>query len=262
MKFDMHCHTKEGSLDARVPIQEYIEILKQKGFDGMLVTDHDSYRGYYHWLKHQDTMPKDFVVLKGIEYDTRDAGHFLVILPDGVKERLLAVRGMRVEILSKLVHHYGGVLGPAHPYGMRSASAMFFRKLRKHPEMMRRFDFLEGFNTCELISSNIKARQLAKEYDLPCVGGSDSHKAMYVGTAFTVFDRDITCNNDLIACIKERGIVAFGGKERAFLRHHSKRNWPVTTYTLKTLNQGVSLVFKPYRKLKVLRMGLYDEDVK
>ena len=46
MKFDMHCHTKAGSIDAKVPLERYIEILKEKGFGGMLVTDHDSYRGY------------------------------------------------------------------------------------------------------------------------------------------------------------------------------------------------------------------------
>ena len=45
MKIDMHCHTKEGSIDGKVPIDEYITLLKQNGFGGMLVTDHDSYRG-------------------------------------------------------------------------------------------------------------------------------------------------------------------------------------------------------------------------
>ena len=30
VKFDMHCHTKEGSLDGKVEIEEYIRILKEK----------------------------------------------------------------------------------------------------------------------------------------------------------------------------------------------------------------------------------------
>ena len=37
MKFDLHCHTKEGSIDAKLPIEEYIKILISKGFDGCLV---------------------------------------------------------------------------------------------------------------------------------------------------------------------------------------------------------------------------------
>ncbi len=52
----------------------------------------------------------DFVVLKGIEYDTRDAGHILVIMPEGVKIRLLEMRGMPLALLIDLVHRNGGVL--------------------------------------------------------------------------------------------------------------------------------------------------------
>lgn len=42
MKIDMHCHTKEGSIDAKVSIEQYIKKLISNGFDGMLVTDHNS----------------------------------------------------------------------------------------------------------------------------------------------------------------------------------------------------------------------------
>ena len=54
MKLDMHCHTKEGSIDAKVPIQEYITKLVKEGFDGMLVTDHNSYDGYRKFEKIAD----------------------------------------------------------------------------------------------------------------------------------------------------------------------------------------------------------------
>ena len=39
----MHCHVREGSVDSRVSLDEYITTLKEKGFDGMLITDHDTY---------------------------------------------------------------------------------------------------------------------------------------------------------------------------------------------------------------------------
>lgn len=47
-------------------------------------------------------------MLKGIEYDTRDAGHILVIMPEGVKMRLLEMRGMPLAVLIDLVHRNGG----------------------------------------------------------------------------------------------------------------------------------------------------------
>ena len=89
VKFDMHCHTKEGSLDGKVEIEEYIRILKEKGYQGMLVSDHNSYNGYRYWRDHiKGKKYTDFVVLKGIEYDTNNAGHFLVILPGRCKSRV------------------------------------------------------------------------------------------------------------------------------------------------------------------------------
>ena len=48
MKIDMHCHVREGSIDSKVPIEEFIKKLQSKGIDGMLVTDHDTYNGYRH----------------------------------------------------------------------------------------------------------------------------------------------------------------------------------------------------------------------
>lgn len=86
MKIDMHCHVREGSVDSRVSLDEYITTLKEKGFDGMLITDHDTYHGYRHWKYHmKGKVHEDFVVLKGIEYDTLDAGHIICIMPEGVK---------------------------------------------------------------------------------------------------------------------------------------------------------------------------------
>ena len=44
MKIDMHCHVKEGSIDSKVGVEEYITILKKHGFQGMVITDHDTYK--------------------------------------------------------------------------------------------------------------------------------------------------------------------------------------------------------------------------
>lgn len=211
MKFDMHCHTKEGSLDGKISIAEYIGMLQNQGFDGMVVTDHNSYNGYRkykHYLKDQIT---DFVVLKGIEYDTIDAGHIIVIMPEDVKLPLLECRGLPAKILQDIVHYYGGILGPAHPCGDRHLSITQTKFYKKHPELMAHFDFLEGFNACESTESNTKAKKLASTYHLPTTGGSDSHHPNCVGTAYTDFDQTISCESDLIRYIKECTSLECGG---------------------------------------------------
>ena len=123
MKIDMHCHVREGSIDSKVPIEEFIKKLQSKGIGGMLVTDHDTYNGYRHWKNTiKGRKYKDFVVLKGIEYDTLDAGHILIIMPQGVKMRLLELRGLPLSLLIDFVHHNGGICGPAHPCGEKYLS--------------------------------------------------------------------------------------------------------------------------------------------
>lgn len=212
MKFDMHCHTKEGSLDAKVPIEEYIEMLKEQGYGGMLVSDHNSYNGYRKWKytikgkKHED-----FIVLKGIEYDTIDAGHILVIMPEGVKLPILELRGLPVKMLIDIVHRYGGILGPAHPCGERYLSIVKTWKRKNQEEVMGNFDFLEEFNSCEDEESNAGASMLAQKYDLPGFGGSDSHRTNCIGTAYTELPETIEKESDLIAYLKEGGEVSCGG---------------------------------------------------
>ena len=146
MKLDMHCHVKEGSVDSRVSLDEYITKLKAHGFDGMLITDHDTYKGYRYWKNEmKGKVYEDFVVLKGIEYDTCDAGHIICIMPEGVKMRLLEMRGMPVAMLIDFVHRHGGILGPAHPCGEKYMSFTNTKRYYRSPEIIKRFDFIEAF---------------------------------------------------------------------------------------------------------------------
>jgi predicted metal-dependent phosphoesterase TrpH len=212
MKFDMHCHTKEGSVDAKVPVREYIRLLKEQGFDGMLISDHDSYDGYRYWRMHrQEHSMRDFVVLRGVEYDTVDGGHFLVILPSGIGLKILEIKGMPVQLLIHLVHHYGGILGPAHPCGERYLSLFSTRKYAKNHDIALQMDFLEGFNSCENAESNQRAAEIAEQYGLPVFGGSDSHRADCIGTGFTEFDGTIRREDDLIAYIRQGKTTVAGG---------------------------------------------------
>lgn len=213
MRFDMHCHTKEGSLDGQVTIEEYIEALKAAGFDGMLVTDHDSYDGYRAWKRNiKGKRHEDFVVLRGVEYDTLDAGHIIVVMPENVHLRILELRGLPVNILIDIVHHHGGMLGPAHPCGEKFLS-MFSTGIYKHyRNIAYRFDFIEGFNACEPPRANEEARKIARTYRKPMFGGSDSHKIDNVGLAYTDIDADIRKESDLIKYVQNGGRVRCGGE--------------------------------------------------
>ncbi|MEE1032155.1 MAG: CehA/McbA family metallohydrolase [Ruminococcus sp.] len=212
MKIDMHCHVKEGSPDSKISIDHYIQTLKSKGFDGMVVTDHDTYNGYRYWKEEiRNQKHTSFVVLKGIEYDTRDAGHILVIMPPQVKKRLLETRGLPVSVLIDFVHKNGGILGPAHPCGEAFMSITHTRFYRKHPDILKQFDFIEAFNACETLESNEQAAKLAAEYHLPGVGGSDAHNFKSCGMGYTILPERVTSEIELISLLRKKGAIEAGG---------------------------------------------------
>ena len=254
MKIDMHCHVREGSVDSKVSLDEYITKLKERGFDGMVVTDHDTYKGYRHWKnKMKGKVHKDFVVLKGIEYDTRDAGHMLIIMPQGVKMRLLELRGLPLSVLIDFVHHHGGIIGPAHPCGEKYMSFTNTKCCYQSPELIKRFDFIEVFNTCEPEGSNADALRLAQKYGKIGTGGSDSHKLDCVGTGYTILPEPVTCETELIAYIRKKAPLKVGGTlyTKTTKKKIGKVN-KVLVYSFWFYNMAGELIKRKSRKEKLI----------
>ncbi len=252
MKIDMHCHVKEGSPDSKISLDEYITILKANGFEGMVITDHDTYKGYRHWKNNmKGKMHEDFVVLKGIEYDTLDAGHILVIMPEGVKMRLLELRGMPVSALIEFVHSNGGILGPAHPCGEAYMSFANTKRYFKNPELMKRFDFVEVFNACEPLESNEKAARLAYKYGKPGIAGSDAHNPIAAGMAYTELPERVTCETELIALIRRKVPMEVGGclYNKTLKDKLGKAN-KILVYSFWAYNRAGELVKRRQRKRK------------
>ena len=219
----------------------------------MVITDHNTYNGYRHWKRRiKDKKHKDFVVLKGIEYDTRDAGHILVIMPEGVKMRLLEMRGMRVSVLIDLVHRNGGVLGPAHPCGEKYQSFANTKCYRKSPELMKRFDFVEVYNCCEPPESNAGALILAEKYQKVHVGGSDAHKPDCVGRAYTILPEPVKCETELISLIHRNAAFGTGGTYyNKTTRERMGKVKLLLTYSFWFYNKGGELLRRHGRKTKM-----------
>lgn len=213
MKLDMHCHTHEGSPDAKISIEDYIIRLKEQGFQGMLVTDHDSYGGYRYYEENLKGKIGDFVVLKGVEYDTLDAGHIIVVMPSSVDMPLLEIKGLPLRVLIKLVHSNGGILGPAHACGEPFLSCFSTGKYRRDISVAAEFDFIEGYNCGEDDEANKRARHIAFKYNKPVTGGSDAHNYECVGMAYTTLSEDIKTEDDFIAYIKAGKTTRCGGKQ-------------------------------------------------
>lgn len=217
MKIDMHCHIRGGSKDALIGLKATIKALKKKGYSGMLITDHNSYQGY---LKNrgkpfmQDLV--DFSIFVGVEYDTSDVGHVIIILPTNtLYNKLFEKHGMSLEDTSKLVREDGGVLGLAHPYAHGRFGLDWNMGGRKSEELsiekvMAYIDFIEIFNGTVSRLANVRAKELALKFNKVGVAGSDSHRKSTTGLCSTVFLDGLKDNNDLIKAIKGNRISGLG----------------------------------------------------
>lgn len=249
MKFDLHCHTKEGSLDSRVSVSEFVHKFMTLGYDGFMIADHNSYKGCKAWDSIKgDPRYRDFCVIRGLEYDTKDAGHILVIMPDDLYLPIMRIRGMRCSKLIKIVHACGGILGPAHPFGAAASSAMNFKNMNMR--LMKKFDFIEVFNTCESSQSNMRAAILAEDCGLPGFAGSDSHVSEYIGMACTEIGEDIYCNNDLIEAVKNGAYIKASGTERGESKKAKRKEHWIGVLGFRLYNRGIAKIISPYRKLK------------
>ncbi len=209
---DMHCHTKEGSMDGLASIFDIVRKMKNLGYTGLVVSDHNSYKGYETWINGKDQYPDiaDFNVIKAIEYDSRDGGHVLIILPEGVELKPLLVRGMKITRVLEEVHRAGGICGMVHPFGPGAYAAMHTKKVMSHEDIQMQYDFVETYNAHITPMANDMAEILNEKLNKPFTAGTDAHKLKYVATAATAFSCPITNTNELIEAILNRKMLYAG----------------------------------------------------
>lgn len=186
-RYETHCHTSESSACASASGAEQARFYKERGFTGIIVTDHFlnantralpemkwdvkvdvQFSGYENAKKEGEKIGLD--VFFGWEY-TVGGTDFLTYGFD--KKWLLA----HPETLTlppndyfDLVHAEGGYISHAHPF----REAWYIDMIRLFP---RKCDAVEVINSCRTDFENDMAKQYADSYGLPYTAGSDNHHA-------------------------------------------------------------------------------------
>lgn len=172
LKIDLHVHTKYS--DSTSSVEDILEAARQRGLDGVALTDHDKIGGWISVFKSSS----DLLVIPGIEVTTKD-GHLLLI---GIKEappkRLDAVT------VSDYARNRGGVVIVPHP-------KIPFISIREHVIELIRPDAIESINAqVPFEYLNRESGKLADRLGIPQSGGSDSHSSKTVGDAYTIVTAD------------------------------------------------------------------------
>ncbi|MCL2426798.1 MAG: PHP domain-containing protein [Oscillospiraceae bacterium] len=184
--YETHMHTSEVSRCALISAAQQVTRYKQKGYTGIIVTDHfiNGYSACSHlnsWEKKMKCVVSGYEIAKragekqgldvflGSEFTIRGAD-FLTYGLD--LEFLLAhpnIDKLGIEQYSKLVRKNGGYLAQAHPYRDE------FYIEHNYPVAPHLIDGVEVHNANDRKSSNEKAFEFAQKHNLPMQAGNDSH---------------------------------------------------------------------------------------
>lgn len=171
MKIDMHCHTKY-SHDALSSLEDIFKIAKQKGLDGIAITDHDNTLGWKDAIKVANK--HNMQVILGEEIKSKNGDILGLFLQKEIK--------MKKEDPEKIIneiHAQGGIAIIAHPF----ASKKPFKNIEKYLNII---DGIEIFNARRFFNKeNRKAKKLSEKYPhLLITAGSDAHAASGIGYAY------------------------------------------------------------------------------
>ena len=205
--YETHLHTCQASACGKVNGEDYIPYMIDKGYAGMIVTDHffngntcvpenlswkervEIYcSGYERALKAAEG--KDFNVMFGVEFNFwKD--EYLIYGID--KEWLLnneCIMEMTRHELLEAVHKAGGIMIQAHPYRERD----YLEDIKLAPTAC---DGVEVYNAANKPNMNALGYEYCKKLGLPMTAGSDIHFYNDDPMGAMLFERKIESVKDL-----------------------------------------------------------------
>ena len=213
-KYEMHIHTSPCS-GGGADIREHIDALIDKGYSGMVVTNHfyggdtridrslpwaqfvDAYRRDYQ-IGLDYAQNKDFDLMFGLEEHVGNGQEILIygITPDYIAAHP-ELKGGSAELYAEVIHAAGGLVYQAHPFRSRYYISSPFPL-----DCLDLLDGIEVYNAGNEPEWNKSAQRLADELGLACIGGSDGHASVTAGRSGIATKVRIQNNDDLVSLLK------------------------------------------------------------
>ena len=212
--YETHLHTCEASRCGRVHGEDYIPYLMDKGYSGMIVTEHffngnscvpedlpwkdrvDIYAsGYDRAL--EAARGKDFNVMFGVEFNFQKDEYLLYGID---KEWLInneCIMEMTRHELLKAVHEAGGIMIQAHPFRERD----YLSDIKLAPTAC---DGIEVYNAANMPNMNALGYEYCVKLGLPMTAGSDIHYFHNEAMGGMLFENRIGSVQDYAEAVMKR----------------------------------------------------------
>lgn len=169
LKLEFHCHTN-ASKDSLSKPKDLIKTARRKGFDRLVITDHNTIQGA---LAAQKLDPE--LVIVGEEIMTT-CGEILAAF---VTEEIPA--GLTPQETIKRLKEQNAFISVSHPFDTLRKGAWLESDLL---QIIHQVDAIEIFNSrCLNPIFNTQAKAFAEKYNLAGTVGSDAHANFEVGTS-------------------------------------------------------------------------------
>jgi predicted metal-dependent phosphoesterase TrpH len=199
LKIDLHIHT-DASEDGVATIHEIIRSAKNKGLDGIAITDHDV--SLTDERATEISKASGLLIIPGVEIST-SSGHLIVLRPRRIFPMnppfLNTVRGAISDDSIVIIPH------PTDPLSHGVGEEVVRSVLSFSPP-------LEVMNASTLRRYNRSAVKLAELLALPKVGGSDAHVDTSVGDAYTLVDAGAHSIDAVLEAIRSGRTSAYGAQ--------------------------------------------------
>lgn len=221
-KIDMHVHTGRVSPCGKVSATEIVNLYKQSGYNGIVITDH-FYDGYFDslgcasWECKVDDFLSGYMeafkegnriglnVILGMELRfTGSANDYLVY---GINEAFLKENpeffNLSLTDFNKLIENNNIIIYQAHPFraGLTTAD----------PSLIDGVEVLNGNPRHN--SNNHRAYEFALENNLRMISGSDFHQIQDLARGGIVVSENISSSEELAGLLKEGRIVELLGEK-------------------------------------------------
>ena len=205
--FDMHVHTTKGSSDSSLSPEEMVLEAERLGFLGLCITEHSG-----PWDQHefrQFASQHNLALIRAMEVDT-DMGHILAF---GLNGYLPGISD--AEELRRAVDAAGGFIVSAHPFrGLYnpnpSAKPLIYKGMptvastveeASEHQVFGLVDAVEVANGGTSDKENRFAMKVAQRIGIKVTGGSDAHSQQGLGRCVTVFDGEISSEDEFMKAL-------------------------------------------------------------
>lgn len=192
MLIDLHMHEMTYSKDSFLALPRMVEIAREKGLDGICITDHDS-MGLKDFAEEYSGKT-GFPIFTGIEYYSLQGDIVAFGIEDYPRERIPA------QEFINLVKAQGGVCFAAHPFRNNR------RGLEEHLCEVTGLDGLEVLNGSTSPAACRKAARYAARLGLRTIGASDCHVPEKVGVCATWFSEEVRTLDEFIKVFQRGGL--------------------------------------------------------